>query len=113
MISFTSGENTGTVQKAALTSGRFSTVAGMVLLCIGLEGDINVYVGHRGQTTKCAREHVRKASTLEQLSFEGWFGFQGFSTLFLWLSKPMPAELEHRSGSHGFESHSRIRLISF
>jgi hypothetical protein len=43
-------------------------------MVIGLEGDVNCYVGHRGQTTKCAREHVRKASTLEQLSFEGWSG---------------------------------------
>ena len=34
----------------------------------------NAYVSHKGHLTKCALEHVRKASTMEQLSAEGWSG---------------------------------------
>ena len=41
-------------------------------LVVGKEGDTAVYVGCRGQTTKCAPEAVRLASTMEQISAEGW-----------------------------------------
>ena len=41
-------------------------------LLIANEGSTNCYVSHKGQLTKCAREHVRLASTMEQISSEVW-----------------------------------------
>ena len=41
-------------------------------LLVANEGDTNCYLSHKGQLTKCAREHVRPASTMEQVSAEVW-----------------------------------------
>ena len=37
-------------------------------IVLGLEGISAVYIGYRGNVTKCAPEAVRSASVLEQLS---------------------------------------------
>ena len=39
---------------------------------IGIDGTSAVYVGYKGNTTKCAPEHVRCASPLEELVAGGW-----------------------------------------
>ena len=36
------------------------------------EAGANCFLSFRGQLTKCGLEHVRKASSLEQISFEAW-----------------------------------------
>ena len=41
-------------------------------LLVANEGDTNCYLSHKGQLTKCAREHVRPASTMEQISADVW-----------------------------------------
>lgn len=41
-------------------------------LLVANEGTTNCYVSHKGQLTKCAREHVRLASTMEQIASEVW-----------------------------------------
>ena len=41
-------------------------------LLVANEGDTNCYPSHKGQLTKCAREHVRPASAMEQVSAEVW-----------------------------------------
>ena len=41
-------------------------------LLVANEGTTNCFLSHKGQLTKCAREHVRPASTLEQVSAEVW-----------------------------------------
>ena len=33
---------------------------------------VNCFLSHKGQLTKCAREHVRLASTMEQIAAETW-----------------------------------------
>ena len=39
---------------------------------IGIDGTSAVYVGYKGNTTKCAPEHVRRASPLEELAAGDW-----------------------------------------
>ena len=41
-------------------------------LLIAMEGHTNVFVSYRGQLTKCALEHVRPASSLEQVASSVW-----------------------------------------
>ena len=41
-------------------------------LLLALEGHTNAFVSFKGQMTKCALEHVRPASTMEQISAETW-----------------------------------------
>ena len=41
-------------------------------LLVANEGHANCFLSHKGQLTKCAREHVRPASTLEQISSDVW-----------------------------------------
>lgn len=41
-------------------------------MMVALEGQANCFLSHRGQLTKCGLEHVRKASSLEQISAEAW-----------------------------------------
>ena len=41
-------------------------------LVIACEGHANVFLSFKGQITKCAREHVRAASSLEQVSADVW-----------------------------------------
>ena len=41
-------------------------------IVLGHEGRSAIYLGYRGNVTKSAPEHVRPASSLEQLSAEGW-----------------------------------------
>ena len=41
-------------------------------LLVANEGDTNCYLSHKGQLTKCAREHVRPASTMEQICADAW-----------------------------------------
>lgn len=41
-------------------------------LLIAMEGDRNAFVSHRGQMTKVAREHLRAASTMEQIASDVW-----------------------------------------
>ena len=41
-------------------------------LLVALEGNVNGYVSFRGQLTKCAIEHLRPASSLEQVASEVW-----------------------------------------
>ena len=41
-------------------------------MLVALEGQSNCFLSHRGQLTKCGLEHVRKASTLEQISSGAW-----------------------------------------
>ena len=41
-------------------------------MMIAVEGDTNAFLTFRGQLTKCGLEHVRKASSLEQVSFDAW-----------------------------------------
>ena len=41
-------------------------------LLVANEGDVNCFLSHKGQLTKCAREHVRLASTMEQIAAETW-----------------------------------------
>ena len=41
-------------------------------LVIAREGDSNYYLSFKGQLCKCAAEHVRPASTMEQISAEAW-----------------------------------------
>ena len=40
----------------------------------GLDGEegANCFLSFRGQLTKCGKEHVRKASSLEQISYDAW-----------------------------------------
>jgi transposase InsO family protein len=46
----------------------------MVALENGKDGGVgaNAFLSFRGQLTKCGLEHVRKASSLEQISFDAW-----------------------------------------
>ena len=41
-------------------------------LLVANGGHANCFLSHKGQLTKCAREHVRPASTLEQVSHDVW-----------------------------------------
>ena len=41
-------------------------------LLVAIEGHANAFVSFRGQMTKCALEHIRPASSLEQISAETW-----------------------------------------
>ena len=41
-------------------------------LLVAIEGHANAYLSFKGQLTKCALEHVRPASTMEQISAETW-----------------------------------------
>ena len=41
-------------------------------LLVAMEGDLNGFISHRGQLTKVAREHIRPASTMEQIASEVW-----------------------------------------
>ena len=41
-------------------------------LLVANEGLTNCFLSHKGQLTKCAREHVRLASSMEQISAETW-----------------------------------------
>ena len=41
-------------------------------MLVALEGQTNCFLSHRGQLTKCGLEHVRKASSLEQISSGAW-----------------------------------------
>lgn len=41
-------------------------------LLIAREGNVNAYVSFKGQLTKCALEHLRPASTMEQIASETW-----------------------------------------
>ena len=41
-------------------------------LLVANEGTTNCFLSHKGQLTKCAREHVRLASTMEQIAAETW-----------------------------------------
>ena len=46
----------------------------MVAVENGLDGEegANCFLSFRGQLTKCGKEHVRKASSLEQISYDAW-----------------------------------------
>ena len=39
---------------------------------MAMESDLNAFISHRGQLTKVAREHVRPASSMEQIASEVW-----------------------------------------
>ena len=41
-------------------------------MLVAMEGDLNGFISHRGQLTKVAREHIRPASTMEQIASEVW-----------------------------------------
>eukprot|EP00435_Cladocopium_sp_Y103_P052715 s994_g16.t1 len=41
-------------------------------LLVANEGTTNCFLSHKGQLTKCAREHVRLASTMEEIAAETW-----------------------------------------
>lgn len=41
-------------------------------LLLAAEGHSNAYLSFKGQLTKCALEHVRKASTMEQIAASTW-----------------------------------------
>ena len=41
-------------------------------LVIALEGQTNAYLSFKGQLTKCCMEHIRPASTLEQIAASTW-----------------------------------------
>lgn len=41
-------------------------------LLVALEGDTNAFLSFKGQLTKCSLEHVRAASTLEQIAASSW-----------------------------------------
>ena len=41
-------------------------------LLVALEGHANAFVSHKGQLTKCALEHLRPASSMEQVAAEVW-----------------------------------------
>ncbi len=41
-------------------------------LVIALEGQTNAYLSFKGQLTKCSMEHIRPASTLEQIAASTW-----------------------------------------
>ena len=41
-------------------------------LLVATEGTSSAYLSHKGQLTKCALEHVRVASTLEQIASDTW-----------------------------------------
>ena len=41
-------------------------------LLVALEGHANAFVSHKGQLTKCALEHIRPASSMEQVASEVW-----------------------------------------
>lgn len=41
-------------------------------LLVAIEGGVNGYVSFRGQLTKCAMEHLRSASSLEQVASSVW-----------------------------------------
>ena len=55
-------------QKKRLTLRRWHGPA----LLIAREGNVNAYVSFKGQLTKCALEHLRPASTMEQIASETW-----------------------------------------
>ena len=41
-------------------------------LLVAMEGHSNCFISHKGQLVKAAIEHVRKASTMEQITMEEW-----------------------------------------
>ena len=41
-------------------------------LLVAWEGENNCFVSHKGQLVKCAAEHIRKASSMEQISSGAW-----------------------------------------
>ena len=41
-------------------------------LLVALEGHANAFVSHKGQLTKCALEHLRPASSMQQVASEVW-----------------------------------------
>ena len=41
-------------------------------LLVAVEGKTSAYLSYKGQLTKCALEHVRQASTMEQIAAESW-----------------------------------------
>ena len=58
----------GSVSKRKLLLKRWHGPA----LLVAKEGHANAFVSFKGQLTKCALEHVRMASTMEQISAETW-----------------------------------------
>lgn len=43
-----------------------------LLVALEGEGNANAFLSHRGQLTKCALEHIRKASPLEKIAADSW-----------------------------------------
>lgn len=41
-------------------------------MLVAVEGDSNAILSHKGQLTKCSLEHIRKATSLEQISAGAW-----------------------------------------
>jgi len=60
----------GSVSKGKLLLKRWHRPA----LLVAKEGHANAFVSFKGQLTKCALEHVRLASAMEQISAETWIG---------------------------------------
>lgn len=58
----------GSVSKRKLLLKRWHGPA----LLVAKEGHANAFVSFKGQLTKCALEHVRMASTMEQISADTW-----------------------------------------
>ena len=64
----------GSFRRRKLELRRWFGPAMMVALENGKGGEVgaNAFLSFRGQLTKCALEHIRKASSLEQISFDAW-----------------------------------------
>ena len=63
-------------------------------LMVAREGNSNAFLSHKGQLTKCALEHVRKASTMEQIAAGTWREAieEAVETARLELAAPKPGE---------------------
>ena len=60
--------NKASASKKRLTLKRWHGPA----LLVALEGHASAFLSYKGQLTKCALEHVRVASTMEQIAAGSW-----------------------------------------